>query len=120
MTLLIFILIAQFLGIFGHWVTRWVQGRTTSTFKTYMMGMKAQTLESVLASIASAFTIYTTLPEGITGKPLIFALIGAYMAGYTFDSKFNRDIGDWVPEVIRDQRDSPLKVPDNEDMTLLK
>jgi hypothetical protein len=117
MKLLLFILIAQFLGIFGHWLTRWTQGRTTSTFKEYMLGMKAQTLESLLASLASAFTIYMTLPEGLTGRPLIVALLGAYMAGYTFDSKFNRDV-DWVPEVIRDQRELPLKVPSNEDLTV--
>jgi len=120
MTLLLFILIAQFLGILGHWATRWAQGRTTSTFMGYLLGMKAQTLESVLASITSAFTIYASIPEGLTGKPLILVLIGAYMAGYTFDSKFNRDPGAWVPEEAREQRKFPLKIPDNENLFIEK
>jgi hypothetical protein len=120
MTLLLFILISQFLGIFGHWLTRWAQGRTTSSFKDYMLGMKAQTLESILASITSAFAIYASIPEGLTGKPLVLVLIGAYMAGYAFDSKLNRDKGDWVPEVIRENRTAPLKVPDNENLSIEK
>jgi hypothetical protein len=116
MTLLLFILLAQGFGIFGHWMTRWAQGRTTSSFKDYMLGMKAQTAESIFASLTSAFTIYASIPEGLTGKPLILVLVGAYTAGYAFDSKFNRDIGDWVPESVREIRDYPLKVPDNEDL----
>jgi hypothetical protein len=114
MWILLFIIIAQFLGITGHWATRWAQGRTTSTFIQYLIGMKAQTIESVLASLVSAFTIFASLPENITGKPLIMVLIAAYTAGYTLDSKLNRDIGDWVPEESREQRGFPLKVPDNE------
>jgi hypothetical protein len=120
MTLLFFILIAQFLGILGHWATRWIQGRTTSTFKEYMLGMKAQTLESVFASLTSAFTIYASVPEGLTGKPLILVLVGAYTSGYAFDSKLNRDKGDWVPEVAREQREIPMKIPDNETMQIDK
>lgn len=118
MILLIFILIAQFLGIFGHWLTRWVQGRTTSTFKEYMLGMKAQTLQSLMASIASALTIYASLPDTLTGKPLLLVLIGAYTAGFSFDSSLNRDIGAWVPETTREQRSTPLKIPDNENMAI--
>ena len=120
MILLLFILIAQFLGILGHWATRWAQGRTTSTFKEYLLGMKAQTLESLFASITSAFTIYASVPEGLTGKPLILVLIGAYTAGFTLDSKFNRDPGAWVPEETREQRTIPLRIPDNENLTINK
>jgi hypothetical protein len=120
MILLLFILIAQFLGIIGHWATRWIQGRTTSTFKDYMLGMWPQTLESVFASLTSAFTIYSSLPEGLTGKPMILVLIGAYTAGYAFDSKLNRDKGDWVPEIAREQREIPLKIPDNEELPINK
>jgi hypothetical protein len=120
MYLLLFILIAQFLGILGHWATRWIQGRTTSTFIEYMLGMKAQTLESVFASLTSAFTIYASIPENLIGKPLILVLIGAYTAGYAFDSKLNRDIGDWVPESAREQREFPLKIPDNETLPINK
>ena len=116
MKLLLFILIAQFLGILGHWATRWAQGRTTSTFKDYLFGMKAQTLESVLVSITSAFTIYASIPENLTGKPLILILIGAYMAGYALDSKLNRDVGAWVPEGTREQRSFPRKIPANENL----
>jgi hypothetical protein len=120
MMILVFILCAQLLGILGHWATRWAQGRTTTTFFAYLMGMKAQTLESVLASITSAFTIYASIPEDLTGKPLLLVLIGAYMAGYTFDSKLNRDIGAWVPEEIREQRSFPRKIPDNENLLIKK
>jgi hypothetical protein len=118
MKLLVIIILAQFLGILGHWATRWAQGRTTSTFKSYMLGMWPKTLESVFASLTSAFTIYASIPEGLTGKPLILVLIGAYMAGYAFDSKLNRDKGDWVPEEIREQRDIPMEIPDLETMRI--
>jgi len=120
MTHLLFIVFAQLLGIIGHWATRWAQGRTTSTFLEYILGMKAKTLESVLASITSAFTIYASIPENLTGKPFVLVLIAAYMAGYTFDSKFNRDIGAWVPEESREQRSFPRKVPDNENLYIEK
>ena len=39
----------------------------------------------------STKTIYAATPEDIAGKALIMVIIGAYMAGYTFDSKLNRD-----------------------------
>jgi hypothetical protein len=120
MTILALIFTAQFLGIIGHWATRWLQGRTTSTFKDYILGMWPQTLESVFASLTSAFTIYASIPESLTGKPLVLILIGAYTAGYAFDSKLNRDKGDWVPEIAREQREIPLKIPDNETLPIDK
>jgi len=120
MMVLVLIILAQFLGILGHWATRWAQGRTTTSFFAYMLGMKTQTIESVLASLTSAFTIYASIPEDLTGKPLLLVLIAAYMAGYTFDSKLNRDVGDWVPEEIREQRRFPLKIPDNENLFVEK
>lgn len=120
MTHLLLIILAQFMGILGHWATRWAQGRTTTSFIGYLTGMKTQTIESVLASLTSAFTIYASVPEELTGKPLLLVLIAAYMAGYTFDSKFNRDIGAWVPEKTREQRSLPLKIPDNENLFIEK
>jgi hypothetical protein len=120
MIILSLIILAQLFGILGHWATRWVQGRTTTTFKEYLVGMKTQTIESVLASLTSAFTIYASIPEDLAGKPLVLVLIGAYMAGYALDSKLNRDIGAWVPEETREQRSLPRKVPDNENLFVEK
>ena len=116
MIILDFIILAQLLGILGHWATRWAQGRTTTTFKEYLVGMKTQTIESVIASLTSAFTIYASIPEGLAGKPLVLVLIGAYMAGYALDSKLNRDVGAWVPEGTREQRSFPRKIPANENL----
>lgn len=57
------------------------------------MKERVRTFQSVLANISSAFAIYSTLPEDLHGKALVMVIIGAYMAGYTFDSGLNRDVG---------------------------
>ena len=85
------IFIAGLVGIFGHWATRWEQQRTQSPFKEYLLGNKAYTIRSLFANLTSTLVIYSTAPDDLTGKPLILVLIGAYMAGYTLDSKFNKE-----------------------------
>ena len=91
MGILIGIVLAGLVGVIGHWLTRWVQGRTVSTFKEYMMEYKANTLQSILANLTASFTIYATVPEDIAGKAFVLVLVGAYMSGYSFDSMLNKD-----------------------------
>jgi hypothetical protein len=78
-------------GVLGHWVTRWSQGRTQSTFFEYLMTYKANTLSSVFANLAASGIIYASTPEDISGRALVLVVIGAYTAGYTLDSKINKD-----------------------------
>ena len=92
MVTLAIIVICGLLGVVGHWLNRYTQGRTESSFKDYMLEYKARTMQSITANLASSFTIYASLPEDIHGKPLVMVVIGAYMAGYTLDSNLNRDV----------------------------
>lgn len=82
------ILAAGFLGVLGHWVTRWAQGRTTSSFFEYLQAYKARTLSSGFATLASASAIYLSMP---VGSSLMTFLLMSYCASYTMDSKVNKD-----------------------------
>lgn len=93
----ILMLLAQFAGIFGHWLNRWKQGRTSSTFMEYMTGNRFETLQSVMASLASVLTIWSTNPNLHYDQSLGFILVGLYTAGFAFDSKFNRDPNPSIP-----------------------
>jgi hypothetical protein len=91
MTSLYLIFGTGLLGVLGHWVTRWSQGRTQSTLWEYLVTYKARTLSSVFANIASSGLIYASTPEDIAGRALVLVLIGSYTAGYTLDSTLNKD-----------------------------
>lgn len=82
---------AGLFGVFGHWVTRWAQGRTQSSLFHYLMAYKANTMSSFFANIASSGVIYSSTPEDISGRALVLVVLGAYAAGYTLDSKINKD-----------------------------
>lgn len=82
---------ASLLGILGHWLTRWEQGRTSSTFGKYLSTFKAHTLASVFANLTSAGIVYASLPEDIPIKTLLLVAGGVYMTGYAWDSKLNKD-----------------------------
>jgi len=82
---------AGLLGVLGHWVTRWSQGRTQSTFLDYLITNKANTVSSFFANIMSSGVIYSSTPEDIAGRSLTLVVIGAYSAGYMLDSKLNKD-----------------------------
>jgi hypothetical protein len=84
---------AGLFGVLGHWLTRWAQGRTQNTFWQYLMVYKANTLSSLFANIFSSGVIYSSTPEDISGRALVLVVIGAYCAGYTLDSKVNRESG---------------------------
>jgi hypothetical protein len=73
-------------GILAHWYVAFLQGRTSSTFKDYLLLNKAETVRSVLANLAAAATLYQITPELTIG-----ACVTAYLAGYTLDSKLNSD-----------------------------
>jgi hypothetical protein len=91
MTSLYLIFGSGLFGVIGHWVTRWSQGRTQSSFWEYLVAYKARTLSSVFANIASSGLIYASTLEDISGRALVLVVIGAYTAGYTLDSTLNKD-----------------------------
>lgn len=82
---------AGLLGVVGHWVTRWSQGRTQSTFVEYLKFNVPSTLSSVFSILASSTAIYATMPVGVAGRDLLLLLLGSYSSGYMLDSKVNRD-----------------------------
>lgn len=82
---------AGFLGVLGHWLTRWAQGRTQNTFWRYLTMYKANTISSIFANIFSCGVIYSSTPDDIAGRALVLVVLGAYGAGYTLDSKLNKD-----------------------------
>jgi hypothetical protein len=87
---------AGLLGVLGHWLTRWAQGRTLNTFWDYLCEYKANTISSIFANIFSSGVIYSSTPDDIAGRALVLVVLGAYAAGYTLDSKVNkeRSLGD--------------------------
>lgn len=89
MTLAIIIL-AGLLGIFGHWVTRWKQKRTTSTFGAYIMTYKVETFTSICSNVIASMSLYMANPE-VEGNSLLMLIITAYTAGFTLDSALNKD-----------------------------
>ena len=91
MGLFISIMLSSLLGIFGHWLVKWSKETTSSNFKEYLLQYKANTIQSVSANLISIFTIYTSVPDGLSGRSLIMVLIGAFTTGYAFDSGLNKD-----------------------------
>ena len=84
-----------FLGLFGHWLTRYKQARTTSSFKEYMLGDWVSSVQSVLAVLASSISIAASMPS--TGM----GIVAAYTAGYMFDSTLNRDVKYQIPNQVQ-------------------
>ena len=83
-----------FLGLFGHWLTRYKQARTKSSFKEYMLGDWTSSVQSVLAILASSISIAASM----SGTPM--SIIAAYTAGYMFDSTLNRDVKYKIPAEV--------------------
>jgi hypothetical protein len=82
---------AGLLGVLGHWLTRWAQRRTANTFWRYLCEYRANTVSSIFANIFSSGVIYSSTPDDIAGRALVLVVLGAYAAGYTLDSKVNRE-----------------------------
>lgn len=85
MTYLIFA--AYALGIFGHYLTRWSQGRTSSTFPEYMGEHVWHSLASVFSGFSVALGLVHTFPHDWTTVEL------AFTTAYSLDSMLNRDAG---------------------------
>lgn len=102
---LTYLIIASLMGLFSHYYVRWQQGRTDSTFKEYMLGEWAGTLQSLIANIMSSVGAYLALPDDVGGKLLLGAIYAAYMAGYMFDSALNRDPKPSVPAKPKDEHE---------------
>ena len=73
-------------GILVHWYVTYLQGRTTSTFKEYLILNKAATVRSVAANVAAVMVIYQTSQELSVMNGVL-----AYLAGYKLDSVLNSD-----------------------------
>lgn len=84
-------------GKYSHYYVRWKQGRTTSTFKQYMLQEWPGTVQSLGASVMACIGTYTALPDNIETKALLGIIYGAYMTAYTLDSALNRDPNPSVP-----------------------
>jgi hypothetical protein len=85
------LILAGFLGLISHYIVRWKQGRTGSSFKDYMLKDWLSSVQSIIANIASSIGIFISLPDDVGGKLLLGAAYAAYMAGYVFDSGMNKD-----------------------------
>ena len=59
------IIIAGLLGIVGHWLTRWQQGRTSHTFIEYLKCYRANTIQSIMANLASSTKNSPSLCKGL-------------------------------------------------------
>jgi hypothetical protein len=111
-----FVLAAGLLGVVGHWVTRWSQGRTQSTFVEYIKYNLPSTLSSLFSILASSSIIYQAMPVDVSGRDLLLLLIGSYSSGYMLDSKVNRDkpvavaveTNETAQEVKRDDKEKSL------------
>lgn len=100
MTNFFLILGAGLLGVVGHWLTRYVQGRTESTFMQYMGQYKANSISSVFSVVTSSSTIFASLPEDIHGKPLMMVILASYTTAYMLDSTMNKDKTPILPPVL--------------------
>jgi hypothetical protein len=88
---LVYLIIAILLGQYSHYFVRWKRGRTTSTFKEYMLQEWPSTIHSVGASVMGCIGTYITLPDHIETKMLLGIIYAAYTSAYMFDSAFNKD-----------------------------
>lgn len=87
----LYILLAGLFGVLGHWLTRWSQGRTESTFFEYIIEYKGHTISSFFSIFGAAALIYQGAPDDLTGKALMSLLLSAYTTGYMLDSTVNKD-----------------------------
>jgi uncharacterized membrane protein YesL len=88
---IILIYVFGVLGILGHWATRYIQSRTTSSVGEYLKSNIVYTFASLSAGFASSSGLVMVLTPGMTVQQIIVLLGAAYTAGYTCDSKFNKD-----------------------------
>ncbi len=100
----IYLVLAGLAGLINHYYVRWKQGRTTSSFKEYLLGEWGGTLSSLSANIMSSVGMYMALPDDIGGKLLIGAVYASYAAGYTFDSMLNKDANPSLPPVAKPKK----------------
>lgn len=91
MTFIALITLAM-LGVFVHWLKRYLRGQSKASFKDYMLFYRKQTTASVATAITAIVTIYATadFTEGLTAQ--VAAL--AFLAGYTGDSATNKGPGE--------------------------
>lgn len=108
-----YILIAGLLGVVGHWLTRFTQGRTESTFWQYLNTHKANSISSILSVVTSSSVIFTSLPEDIHGKALMMVILGSYTSAYMLDSTVNKDKApETAPEAVLINRKVEATVQD--------
>lgn len=91
MTFIQLILLAM-LGVFAHWLKRYLRGQSKASFYDYVLHYRKQTTASVTTAVTAVVAIYSTseLAEGLTAQ--VAAL--AFLAGYTGDSATNKGPGE--------------------------
>lgn len=87
----ILIIAAGLLGIVGHWVTRWNQERTDSTFWEYLKVNSSRTVASVFSNISASSTILMAVKPDMTFQEIMVLVLTAYSTGYMLDSTVNKD-----------------------------
>jgi hypothetical protein len=116
---LAYLILAALFGQYSHYYVRWKGGRTTSTFKEYMLQEWPGTVQSIGASIMGCIGTYIALPEPMETKMLLGIIYAAYTSSYMFDSAFNKDPHPSMPikkyeetlpnksldDILRDDRD---------------
>jgi hypothetical protein len=88
---IILIYVFGLLGILGHWATRYIQSRTASSVGEYLKSNIVYTFASLSAGFASSSGLLVLLTPEMTVQQIIALMGAAYTAGYTCDSKFNKD-----------------------------
>ena len=86
-----YLILSGLFGLFSHYYNRWKQGRTDISFKDYMIGDWAYTIQSLSANVFGSISIYLALPETLDSKLLLGAMYTAYASGFALDSVLNRE-----------------------------
>lgn len=84
------ILAVELFGIAGHWWNRWADGRTEDTFWEYLKENKAHTVASFFSILSSSSVVFANIPDDISNKNLLLAILGAFGSAYMLDSITNK------------------------------
>jgi hypothetical protein len=85
------IIMAGAAGLFGHWLNRYMQGRSTASFGEYMRGNWAASMQSVFANISVIGTTISAIPLDITWSSVGSIAWMVFGTTYVADSVFNRE-----------------------------
>jgi hypothetical protein len=112
---LLYLILAALFGQYSHYYVRWRSGRTTSSFKEYMLQELPGTIQSLGTCLMGCIGAFIALPEVVDIKILMGLIYGTYTSAYMFDSAFNKDPHPSIPikkepknaninDILRDDR----------------